>query len=212
MELSGEQRIAARRPAVWQALNDPAVLKACIPGCESLERAGDNAFTATVLAKVGPVKARFNGNVKLSNIRPLESYTISGEGKGGAAGVAKGGADVVLVEEGEATVLKYTVRADVGGRLAQIGSRQIQSIANKYAADFFSHFGDIVTGKAPTPGEMTVAGPIGAGGAAAQGPAAQPARPTMGGERDENVAHLRRLNWALLAINAALVAYILYRL
>jgi uncharacterized protein len=212
MELSGEQRIAARRQAVWQALNDPAVLKACIPGCESLDHAGDNAFTATVLAKVGPVRARFNGNVKLSNIRPLESYTISGEGKGRAAGVAKGGADVVLVEDGEATVLKYRVKADVGGKLAQIGSRQIQSIANKYAADFFSRFGDIVTGRASIPSETAVAVPAGAGVAAAQGPGAQPLPPRSSGERDENVAHLRRFNWALLAINVALVAYILYRL
>jgi carbon monoxide dehydrogenase subunit G len=211
MELSGEQRIAARRQAVWQALNDPAVLKACVPGCESLERAGDGTFKAPVLGKIGPVKARFNGHVMLSNIRPLESYTISGEGKGGAAGVAKGGADVVLVEDGEATILKYTVRADVGGKLAQIGSRLVQSTANKYAADFFSHFDGIVTGKASISGETTVAIPTGAGAAAAQSPGALPTASAMTGERDANVAHLRRLNWALLALNVALVAYILYR-
>jgi uncharacterized protein len=207
MELSGEQRIAAQRQAVWQALNEPAVLKACIPGCELLERAGEGAFKATVLAKIGPVNARFNGHVKLSNIRPLESYTISGEGKGGAVGVAKGEADVVLVEDGEATILKYRVRADVGGKLAQLGSRLVQSTANKYAADFFSHFDNIVAGKALMLGSTTVALPTSAGAAAVQRSTA----PTMTGGRDANVAHLRRLNWALLAINAALVVYILYR-
>jgi carbon monoxide dehydrogenase subunit G len=210
MELSGEQRIEASRQAVWQALNDPAVLKSCIPGCESIERAGDRAFKATVLAKIGPMKERFNGQVELSNIRPLESYTISGEGKGGATGMAKGKADVVLVEDGATTILKYTVSADVGGRLAQIGSRLLQSTANKYAADFFSRFNDVVMGKAPL-GERTAPVPSRAD-LASDGPGARRSASTITGEYDANVAHLRRLNWALLAINAALIAYILFRL
>lgn len=140
MKMSGEKRIGAPRQAVWQALNDPDVLKACIPGCETLERVGDDGFTATVKAAVGPVKAKFSGDVKLSNIVAPESYTISGEGKGGAAGFAKGGADVRLVEDGGETVLTYDVNATVGGKLAQIGSRLIDSSARKMADKFFENF------------------------------------------------------------------------
>jgi len=203
MELSGDHRIAASRQAVWNALNDPQVLKACIPGCESLTRDGDNAFDAIVQAKVGPVRAKFSGRVELSNIRPPESYTITGEGKGGTAGMAKGGADVVLEEDGDGTVLRYTVNADVGGKLAQIGSRLVKSAANKQAREFFSRFGDIVTGAVP----LTQAIAPEAVGAAAGAPATAVAPPS--GRGDENVAHIRRLNWALLAIIVGLIAYIL---
>lgn len=140
MKMSGEKRIGAPRDAVWQALNDPDVLKACIPGCETLERSGENGFTATVKAAVGPVKAKFSGEVTLSDINPPESYTISGEGKGGAAGFAKGGADVKLTEDGGETVLTYDVNATVGGKLAQVGSRLIDSTAKKMADKFFENF------------------------------------------------------------------------
>lgn len=140
MELKGEHRIPAPRDAVWEALNDPEVLRASIPGCETLEKTDDNAFEATVQAKVGPVKARFAGAVTLSNINAPESYTISGEGKGGAAGFAKGGADVSLAEDGGETVLTYKVDAKVGGKLAQIGSRLIDSTAKKMANEFFENF------------------------------------------------------------------------
>jgi hypothetical protein len=197
MELSGDHRIAASRQAVWNALNDPEVLKACIPGCESLTRDGDNAFDAIVQAKVGPVRAKFSGRVELSNIRPPESYTITGEGRGGTAGMAKGGADVVLEEDGDGTVLRYTVNADVGGKLAQIGSRLVKSAANKQAREFFSRFGDIVTGAVPLPQAVTPE---------AVRTAASPAPSSRG---DENIAHIRRLNWALLAIIVGLIAYIL---
>ncbi len=200
MELSGEQKIAAPRQKVWDALNDPEVLRACIPGCESLDRDGENAFAAVVQVKVGPVKAKFSGRVQLSNINPPESYTISGEGKGGAAGMAKGGADVVLEEDGDGTLLRYAVKADVGGKLAQIGSRLIQSTANKYTRDFFGRFGDIVTGAVPLPA---------AAPAVVAGAPAAPVRAAEGGPADENVAHIRRLNWALLAIIVGLVIYIL---
>lgn len=141
MDMTGEYRIPAPRAEVWAALNDPETLKAAIPGCESLEKTGDDAFSATVVAKVGPVKAKFSGDVKLLNINPPESYTISGEGKGGAAGFAKGGADVKLTEDGEgATILTYTAKADVGGKLAQLGSRLIDGTSKKMAEEFFSNF------------------------------------------------------------------------
>jgi carbon monoxide dehydrogenase subunit G len=137
MDMTGEYRIPAPRDKVWAALNDPEVLKASIPGCQSLERVSDREFTARVIAKVGPVKSTFNGNVVLDNINAPESYTISGEGKGGAAGFAKGGADVRLAEDGDATLLRYTAKADVGGKL---GSRLIDGTAKKMADEFFHNF------------------------------------------------------------------------
>jgi uncharacterized protein len=151
MDMTGEYRITAPREQVWAALNDPATLKASLPGCQSLEKVSEREFAATVVAKVGPVQAKFNGNVTLSNLNPPESYTISGQGKGGAAGFAKGGADVRLVEEGEITVLTYTARADVGGKLAQLGSRLIDGTAKKMADEFFDNFSKQVAGPAPAP-------------------------------------------------------------
>jgi hypothetical protein len=149
MDMTGEYRISAPREQVWAALNDPATLQASLPGCQSLEKLSDREFAATVVAKVGPVQAKFNGNVTLSNLNPPESYTISGEGKGGAAGFAKGGADVRLLEDGEVTVLTYTAKADVGGKLAQLGSRLIDGTAKKMADEFFNNFSREVAGPAP---------------------------------------------------------------
>jgi uncharacterized protein len=140
MDMSGEYRIPASRQTVWEALNDPEMLKRAIPGCESIERVSDTELAATVTAKVGPVKARFNGAVTLEDLNPPESYTIRGEGKGGAAGFAKGSARVQLEEQGAETVLTYTAKADVGGKLAQLGSRLIQGTAKKYADEFFGNF------------------------------------------------------------------------
>jgi carbon monoxide dehydrogenase subunit G len=140
MELRGEQRIAAPREHVWALLNDPAVLRDCIPGCETLEGSAADGFAARVTTKIGPVKATFNGAVTLSNVNAPESYTISGEGKGGVAGFAKGGADVHLAAEGGVTVLTYVVNAQVGGKLAQLGSRLIDSTAKKLAEQFFTCF------------------------------------------------------------------------
>jgi len=140
MDMTGEYRIAASRERVWAALNDPETLKASLPGCETLEKVSEREFVATVVAKVGPVKAKFNGNVTLSNLNPPQGYTISGEGKGGAAGFAKGGADVRLAEDGDVTVLTYTAKADVGGKLAQLGSRLIDGTARKMADEFFENF------------------------------------------------------------------------
>ncbi len=140
MKLSDEKRIEASREVVWHGLNDVDVLKRSIPGCDSLELVGENQFEAEVRAKVGPVKAKFKGNVTLSDLNPPESYRISGEGKGGAAGFAKGGATITLVEDGDATILKYEVDADVGGKLAQIGSRLLEGTSKKLAGEFFDNF------------------------------------------------------------------------
>lgn len=140
MKLSGEHRIPAPRQTVWEGLNNPDVLKESIPGCETLEETGENELTATVKAKVGPVSAKFGGTVTLSDFNPPESYVISGEGKGGAAGFAKGSAKVTLAEDGSDTILTWEADANVGGKLAQIGSRLIDSTAKKMAGQFFDAF------------------------------------------------------------------------
>lgn len=148
MEMNDTQRINAPREAVYAALNDPEVLKECIPGCESLEKISDTEMNATVVLRVGPVKARFNGAVELSDLLPPESYTISGEGKGGVAGFAKGGAKIKLIEEGDETLLEYEVKADIGGKLAQLGSRLIDSTSKKLASQFFKNFGTLLEERA----------------------------------------------------------------
>ena len=140
MELTGERLIPASRTRTWEALNDPETLKACIAGCESLERTGEDGFTALVAVKVGPVSARFKGNLKLSNVQPPASYTIHFDGQGGAAGFGKGSADVQLEEEAGQTRLRYTARAQVGGKMAQIGSRLVDAAAAKISEDFFRAF------------------------------------------------------------------------
>lgn len=142
MDMNGSYDIAAPREAVWAALNNVEVLKVCIPGCESITKHSDTELEATVSAKVGPVKAKFTGAVTLSDMDPPNGYTISGEGKGGAAGFAKGGAKVSLTDNGTGTTLSYDVSANVGGKLAQIGSRLIDSTAKKMADQFFSKFSD----------------------------------------------------------------------
>ncbi|MBT4169037.1 MAG: carbon monoxide dehydrogenase subunit G, partial [Rhodospirillaceae bacterium] len=151
MDLTGEYRIAASRERVWAALNDPEILKAAIPGCNTLDAVGDDSFTATVTAKVGPVKAKFQGQVTLSDMDPPNGYTIQGEGKGGAAGFAKGGAKVTLVEDGDGTLLQYEVNANVGGKLAQIGSRLIDGTAKKLAGEFFTAFAELAAAPGAKP-------------------------------------------------------------
>jgi uncharacterized protein len=156
MEMSGEYRIPASREKVWAALNDPEVLKSAIPGCQSLEKKSDTEMTATVVTKVGPVKATFKGDVTLSNIRPPEGYTISGEGKGGVAGFAKGGADVSLTEDGDGTILRYEAKAQVGGKLAQVGARLIDATAKQMADQFFGSFAEKVASAPPPDSETLV--------------------------------------------------------
>lgn len=141
MEMSGERRIAAPRAEVWQALNDPEALKAAIPGCEHIEKLSDTELNTRVAVKIGPMAAKFSAKVQLSNLNPPASYTITGEGNGGAMGFAKGGADVVLEEAGpNETILRYQVKAQVGGKMAQLGARLIDSTAKQMADRFFDRF------------------------------------------------------------------------
>jgi uncharacterized protein len=154
MDLTGEYRIAAPREAVWKALNDPEILKQAIPGCEEIQKLSDTEMTAKVTARVGPVKASFSGKVTLSDLDPPNGYKISGEGQGGVAGFARGGADVRLKpdESGAGTILTYTANAAVGGKLAQIGSRLIEGAAKQTADQFFSKFAEIVSAAAAPAG------------------------------------------------------------
>ncbi len=149
MELSGSRIIAADRETVWEKLNDAETLKACIPGCEELTGNADDGFEAVVKQKVGPVKATFKGTVRIEDANPPSSYRLVGEGKGGVAGFAKGGADVTLADEGDETLLSYEVRATVGGKLARLGSRLIDSTAKKVANQFFENFHNHVSAKEP---------------------------------------------------------------
>lgn len=144
MTMTGEVQLPATREVVWDKLNDPAVLKACIPGCEELTKSGDNQFEAVAKMKVGPVSARFKGKVTLSDLDPPNGYRISGEGEGGVAGFAKGGATVALAEQEGGTLLTYNVEAQIGGKLAQLGQRLINGAAKKLADEFFAKFAEAV--------------------------------------------------------------------
>lgn len=140
MDIKGEYRIGASRDRVWSALNDPEVLKSCIPGCERLEQISPTELGARVVAKIGPVQAAFDTKLQLTNLNPPASYTLVGETKGGAAGFGRGSADVVLEPDGDATVLRYTADFQVGGKLAQVGARLVSGVTRKTADDFFSAF------------------------------------------------------------------------
>ncbi len=155
MQLTDHRDIAAPPATVWAAILDPEVLKSCIPGCESLTGSPEEGFEAVVVQKVGPVKAKFTGIVQLSDMVPEQGLTISGEGKGGPAGFAKGGAKVELAPEGAGTRLTYTVDASVGGKLAQLGSRIIDGFAKKMADQFFENFKTAL--EPPTPEEAAEA-------------------------------------------------------
>jgi carbon monoxide dehydrogenase subunit G len=146
MEMTGEQLIPVSQDKVWRGLNDPEVLKACIAGCEAIDKVSDNEYKLTIVASVGPVKAKFAGKLVLSDLNPPKSYSLSFEGSGGAAGFGKGGAQVSLKPEGSSTRLSYSARASVGGKLAQVGSRLIDGVARKMADDFFTAFNEKLTG------------------------------------------------------------------
>jgi carbon monoxide dehydrogenase subunit G len=142
--MNGEVQLPATREAVWVKLNDPVVLKSCVPGCEQLDKTSDTEFQAIASIKIGPVKARWKGKVRLSDLDPPNGYKISGEGEGGVAGFAKGGATVALAEKDGGTLLTYNVEAQIGGKLAQLGQRLINSAAKKTADDFFANFAKAV--------------------------------------------------------------------
>lgn len=145
MELSDEIRITAPRDVVYRALNNPEILRECIPGCEELTQSSPDELEAKVVLKIGPVKAKFAGEVTLDNSNAPCGFSLTGEGKGGAAGFAKGGAEVTLTEDGDETVLAYTAKVDIGGKIAQLGSRLIAGTAKKLSGKFFTRFGEIVS-------------------------------------------------------------------
>jgi carbon monoxide dehydrogenase subunit G len=174
MRMSGEQRIAAPRARVWAALNDPEVLRQCIPGCQSLTKEADDRLRATVEIKIGPIGAKFDGAVTLSDLNAPESYTITGQGQGGTVGSAKGGAKVRLAEAGNETVLSYDVEAEVGGRLAQLGGPIIDATAKQLAAKFFRQFAAVVA-EPGAPPVTVAASPAGAVAPIAPAVAALPA-------------------------------------
>jgi carbon monoxide dehydrogenase subunit G len=223
MDMSGQQRIPASREIVWNALNDPGVLEACIPGCQELIKSSDTEMNATALVKVGPVTAKFQGTVMLSDFDPPKSYRITGEGQGGLAGFAKGTADVRLEEDGDSTILHYTVSAQVGGKLSQLGGRLIDATAKQMSSAFFRRFAEEIesqylssAAQAPAYSEETARPAI--GGAAR--PRAEPT-PRRQASRQPRPApapldltpgiykHLKWVAVALLAIAAGLVWYFL---
>ncbi|GAB3120051.1 CoxG family protein [Novispirillum itersonii] len=208
MDISGSYDIPASRATVWAAINDPEVLKACIPGCDEMTADGDSGFSAKVTAKIGPVKATFSGAVRLEDVQAPASYTITGEGKGGAAGFAKGQAKVQLEElDAGTTRLTYSVDAQVGGKLAQVGSRLIQGAAKKYADDFFStlvaRLSDPAAGAEPSPPADTASSPE----EAAPAHAAAPSHSTA-----PAVAAAGGTHWAVYAAGLLVIAAAAYLL
>ena len=145
MEMSGEQLIPASQAATWAALNDPEILKACVPGCESIEKTAENEYVVLMTARIGPVSAKFKGKLALSDLDPPNSYSLAFEGQGGVAGFAKGEARVTLTPAGEQTTLSYAAKATIGGKLAQVGSRLVDGVAKKLAEQFFTAFNTHVT-------------------------------------------------------------------
>jgi uncharacterized protein len=147
MTMNGEYELPVPPQIVWEKLNDPATLKACIPGCEQLDKTSDTEFSAVATVKIGPVKAKFKGKVTLSDLDPPNGYKISGQGDGGVAGFAKGGATVKLTPKNGGTILAYNVDAQIGGKLAQLGQRLVNGAAKKVADDFFANFANAVNPK-----------------------------------------------------------------
>jgi hypothetical protein len=218
MDMTGEFRIPAPRQKVWEALNDPEVLKQSIPGCDEIQKLSDTELAAKVTAKVGPVKARFGGKVVLSDLDPPNGYKITGEGSGGAAGFAKGGATVRLADDGaDATLLTYTVEAHVGGKLAQIGSRLIDATARKMAEEFFTRFSDAVGGAGSASGGNGAASPqptTMAQAAATPAPVAAPAggAAPMTAVAAKPAPRLPPAVWAVgLALLVAILLYVVTR-
>ena len=221
MEMSGAQSIAADRNTVWAALNDPETLKACIPGCESLEATGENQYAIVMMAAVGPVKAKFKAKLELSDIVPAESYTMTFDGSGGAAGFGKGKAGVKLEDQDGGTQLNYTAQAQVGGKIAQVGARLIDGVAKKMADEFFTRFkakvegpvadsdaaaeaapGDEATGQSARSPSATAATPASA--APARKPAASAQQAASGGGKASPVI------WAAVLAACVIAAYFIF--
>jgi uncharacterized protein len=203
MELQGERLIPASVEKTWASLNDPEVLKACIAGCESLERTADDAMTAVVALKVGPVSARFKGNLKMTNVQAPTAYTINFDGQGGVAGFGKGSADVALTAEGaEQTRLAYTARAQVGGKMAQIGSRLIDATAAKITEDFFKAFEAYLQASA-APAAVGVDGAAVTGATGASTPVGMAAGPIDAG--------IGKIWWLIGAVVVAAALYVMLR-
>jgi carbon monoxide dehydrogenase subunit G len=202
MNMTGEQRIAAPRQRVWEALNDPEILRASIPGCQSLEKGADDRFTATVEVKVGPIGARFKGTVSLADLKPPNGYTLMLEGNGGISGSVKGSAKVRLSDDAAGTLVSYEAEAQVGGRMAQLGGPIIDATAKQLAGKFFGRFGEIV-GAAAKPAEparaRAAASPITTFGA----PAARAPSPAFSGGFP--------MAWILATVVAALVGFLIGR-
>jgi len=208
MHMAGEQRIAASRQRVWEALNDPDVLRQCIPGCQSLEREGEDKLIAVAEVKVGPIGARFKGTVTLSDLDPPNGYTISGQGNGGVAGNAKGGAKVRLSDDGAGTLISYDVEAEVGGRMAQLGGPLIDATAKQMAGRFFAKFGKVV-GSAEAEAaviEAPVAAPVAAEAAA---PVAAAIAPAVGHVPAAPASRTALWGWVAAIMVAILAGYFL---
>lgn len=187
MDITGKHRIPAPRQRVWDALNDPEILKRCLPGCQALESTGDNELTATVTARIGPVSAAFKGKIELADLDPPRSYGIVGRGQGGPAGFAKGSAQVVLEPMGDETLLRYQAQVDIGGKLASVGSRLIAGVANTMAEEFFGRFSRALIG-APSD---------------TQAPAAGASAPAVASRAPSSAGHLPlidRIAWLLVGI------------
>lgn len=207
MEMTGERRLPASRQAVWEALNDPGVLRGSIPGCRSLEPDGENGFKATAAVRVGPIATSFSGKVQLLDLDPPASYRIEGSGQGGAAGFARGGALVTLTEDGAETLLRYEVKAEVGGKLAQLGARLIDATAAQMAEQFFTNFAAQV--RRPAPAD---ASPAPAAEAALAVPA-QPAPPPPAALRIGPSLPARVFGYPLFAwVGLAVLGFILFSL
>lgn len=179
MDMQGSRKLAVNRQQAWEALNDPEVLKLCVPGCESIEATGDQAYALVSTVKVGPVAAKFKSTINLTDIQAPESYTLNFNGNGGAAGFGKGSARVALTPEGEGCELAYTVNATVGGKIAQVGQRLIDGVAKAMAESFFKRFDEEMQRRHPAPAEAPAAGAAastasadsaGPGGSAGLGP------------------------------------------
>ncbi len=210
MNLEGERRLPADIEHAWTALNDPQALKACITGCESLDLTGPDEYTAVMVVRIGPVNAKFKGRLRLLNVQAPNSYTIEFDGQGGVAGFGKGAADVALTADGQETVLRYTAKAQVGGKIAQIGSRLVDSAAEKVAGEFFTAFEKYLLAQRAAAAPAVEAGP--GEQPLAEAAPALPATAASGSEAAMPIAQPAGIPWGWVAIGAAIGAVITWLL